>query len=304
MTIQQLKKRLYSPRTLPGGLPSGQILLIAAALLIAATAGYSLGGHQTEQRFLTLSNTLQNRTLSHQRVVHAATQAAQQHMDVLGQRLGQLQARLIRLDALGQRLTDLAGLQAGEFDFQQDPPLGGSEPLPEAHQDSGEFLVALAELDDRLENHTLQLSVMEDLLLERKHSDQMQPRGRPILSGWLSSPYGRRNDPFTGKPSFHYGVDLAGKKGSDVISVAAGIVTWAGEKRPYGKLVEIDHGNGYVTRYGHGERLLVKTGDTVTRGQVVAHMGSSGRSTGPHVHFEVWKDGKTVNPAKYLRTKG
>ena len=110
-----------------------------------------------------------------------------------------------------------------------------------------------------------------------------------------------RTDPFNGRREYHKGVDLAGKEGSDIIAVAAGIVTWSGDRYGYGNMVEINHGNGYITRYGHCKEVLVKAGDSVTKGQVIAHMGSTGRSTGPHVHFEVHKNGRVVNPLNYLR---
>jgi murein DD-endopeptidase MepM/ murein hydrolase activator NlpD len=136
--------------------------------------------------------------------------------------------------------------------------------------------------------------------MSRSLSERVTPSGRPVEEGWLSSRYGKRNDPFTGKQDFHKGLDFAGKKGSEVIAVGDGVVSWAGVKSGYGKLIEINHGNGYATRYGHNQSNLVKIGDTVKKGQQIALMGSTGRSTGPHVHFEVLHDGKAVNPSKFV----
>ncbi len=149
-----------------------------------------------------------------------------------------------------------------------------------------------------------QLAALENVILSRDLTQQIRPEGKPTKSGFISSYFGERQDPFTGHEAFHRGVDFAGAAGSEVVSVAAGVVTWAGARSGYGSLIEINHGNGYVTRYGHNQRVLVTVGQTVTRGQAVALMGSTGRSTGPHVHFEVLKNGRQINPASFLGTSG
>ena len=136
----------------------------------------------------------------------------------------------------------------------------------------------------------------------RKLNEEIQPEGRPVHQGFISSYFGQRQDPFTGEEAIHKGVDFAGNLGDEVVAVAAGVVTWAGVQPGYGKLVEISHGNGLVTRYAHNQRALVNVGDTVTRGEPIALMGSSGRSTGPHVHYEVRINGAPVNPMRYLRS--
>lgn len=164
-----------------------------------------------------------------------------------------------------------------------------------------EFNAALEQLAQQVNDRARQLNVLETMLMNRHLQAEAFPAGRPVLAGWLSSKFGKRTDPFTGKREHHKGVDFAGKAGSDIIAVAAGVVTWAGERSGYGKLVEISHGNGYVTRYGHNKELLVKVGDRVDKGHRLGLMGSTGRSTGPHVHFEVIRNGKVVDPTKYIR---
>jgi len=177
--------------------------------------------------------------------------------------------------------------------------VGGPGILGETYQ-APEIQSVLDKLASRIDRREQQLEVLDDLLLANKIKTDTFVAGRPIKRGWMSSRYGKRTDPFNGRLAWHAGVDFAGKEGSDVIAVASGVVTWASDRYGYGKLVEINHGNGYKTRYAHGAEIKVKVGDIVRKGDVVAAMGSSGRSTGPHVHFEVYKNGRTVDPAAYL----
>ncbi|MGI9296181.1 MAG: M23 family metallopeptidase, partial [Pseudomonadales bacterium] len=156
-------------------------------------------------------------------------------------------------------------------------------------------------LADQIELREQQLEIMENLLSKRKLRNEVFIAGRPILKGWMSSSYGYRTDPFKGHKAWHKGIDFAGKRGSDVVAVGSGVVTKAGKRRGYGQLVEISHPNGYTTRYAHNAEILVNPGDIVKQGQVISKMGSSGRSTGPHVHFEVLKGGKSVNPLAYIK---
>ena len=226
---------------------------------------------------------------------------AQADLDALALRLGQMQAQMLRLNALGERLVIQGNLDKDEFDFEAQPAVGG--PGSSAASESvsyPDFLTMLDELGAGINDREQKLSVLESLLMSRSLSERLIPSGKPVEDGWLSSKYGKRNDPFTGKQEFHKGLDFAGKKGSEVIVVGDGVVTWAGKRSGYGNLIEVSHGNGFVTRYGHNQKHLVEVGDTVRKGQQIALMGSSGRSTGPHVHFEVMRDGKTVNPARYI----
>ena len=158
----------------------------------------------------------------------------------------------------------------------------------------------LNRLADDIEDREQQLGVLEALLVDRKIQNDVFLAGRPVLKGWMSSRFGMRNDPITGRRAWHNGVDFAGKDGADVVTVAAGVVVYAGPRNGYGRMVEVNHGSGFSTRYGHHKDLLVKVGDIVNKGQVVGLMGSSGRSTGPHVHFEVFKNGRVVDPSSYI----
>ena len=226
---------------------------------------------------------------------------AQADIDALTLRLGQMQAQMLRLNALGGRLVGQSDLDKAEFDFNAVPAVGGPEDV--ANRQSvplADFLSMLDQLEAEMEDRDQKLSVLESLLMSRSLSERVMPSGRPVEDGWLSSRYGKRNDPFSGKQDFHKGLDFAGKKGSEVIAVGDGVVSWAGKKSGYGKLIEINHGNGYATRYGHNQSHMVKVGDTVKKGQQIALMGSTGRSTGPHVHFEVLRNGKKVNPSEFI----
>jgi murein DD-endopeptidase MepM/ murein hydrolase activator NlpD len=238
-----------------------------------------------------------------QRVLEATRHTVQQNLDALALRLGQMNAHVVRLDALGARLTQMAGLDDGEFDFSSPPSLGGpEEPLPDGDLLQARGVVAaLDSLSNQLSDRGRQLGVLEDLLLDRKLRDEVHPEGRPVTAGYISSNFGSRTDPFTGRRAFHKGIDFAGRAGADVVAVASGVVTWSGQRYGYGQLVEINHGNGYVTRYAHNANNLVAVGDTVKRGQVIARIGDTGRATGPNLHFEVLHNGQAVNPLTYIR---
>ena len=230
-----------------------------------------------------------------------ARRSAQADLDALTLRMGKMQAQMLRLNALGDRLVEQGSLDKEEFDFDAVPAVGGpagSEAVQSVPL--ADFLSMLDALGSEMQDREQKLSVLESLLMSRSLHERVMPSGKPVADGWLSSKYGKRNDPFTGKQDFHKGLDFAGKKGSEVITVGDGVVSWAGKRSGYGNLIEVNHGNGYSTRYGHNQKHLVKTGDKVKKGQQIALMGSTGRSTGPHVHFELLRNGKTVNPSKYI----
>ena len=228
---------------------------------------------------------------------------AQSRLTAMTRRLATLQTQVTRLDALGQHLTELAGLELGEFDFSGPPALGGpSLPL---QTDSGPSVLEINTQYDALEDYfagrEVQFEVLAGLLSSEQLRTESTPAGRPILSGWQSSSFGSRIDPISGKRAWHTGADFAGRKGSDILAVASGVVSWSGVKAGYGTMIEVSHGDGLSTRYAHNQENLVTLGDLVRRGDVIALMGSSGRSTGPHVHFEIFKHGRAVDPASYVR---
>ncbi len=231
-------------------------------------------------------------------------------LEALTIRMASLQARLIRLDALGERLTNAAGLDDGEFDFTQEPSVGGPEVLLGGglRVEEGSFLMPdfSQELEDlalQIENRQQQLELLDSIMIERENQSEFSVSGRPVSSGYISSGFGRRIDPFTGKLAWHQGVDFStGESGEDVFAVAAGVVTYAGNRQGLGMMVQIDHGNGFETLYAHDQQVLVKVGDVIKKGQVIALSGSTGRSSGPHVHFEVHKNGRVVDPAAYIHS--
>lgn len=223
------------------------------------------------------------------------------NLDALAINVARMNARMIRLDALGRRLTDMADIDDGEFDFDSEPAVGGpEEPLP--HASGGVDLVdAMAAFNAQLDDREAKLEVLASVLAHRNLSDRVYPQGRPVNSGWISSYFGKRTDPFTGKPASHLGVDFAGKHGDEIIAVADGVVSWSADRYGFGLLVEVKHGNGYATRYAHNSKNLVDVGDEVKKGQTLALMGETGRATGPNLHFEVLKDGRRVNPVNFIR---
>jgi murein DD-endopeptidase MepM/ murein hydrolase activator NlpD len=223
-------------------------------------------------------------------------------LDALALRMGRLQAEATRLNALGERLAKLGKLDDGEFNFREEPAMGGPEaPTAQAEIGKGELEQALAALEHRLAAQARQLDMMEGVLSNRNLDQILMPAGIPVRHGYSSSGFGNRTDPFSGRSEFHTGVDFNGPAGSDVLAVAGGVVAFAGVKDGYGNVVEIDHGNGYVTRYAHNQRNVVEVGRTVRGGDVVAKMGSTGRATGNHVHLEVFLNGRLVNPTEYVR---
>lgn len=215
--------------------------------------------------------------------------------------VGGLQADMLRLDALGQRLTAMAGLSRKEFNFERRPALGGPDTdAPGMVPVLPKVSVLLRRLRSQISLRSSQLSALENVILSRRLNHAIHPEGRPVRVGWISSPFGWRIDPFTGGPEFHEGMDFAAPRGTPIHAVAAGVVIWAGPNDGFGNMVQIDDGYGFATLYAHAEKILVHVGETVNRGDVIALVGSTGYSTGPHVHFEVLKYGHPINPAAFI----
>ncbi len=278
------------------------IALPAIALLVLA--GYYAATHRGESVLTRQAQNLRVQLEDQEQQIHESRRQTEEEISALGRRVGELRAHVIRLDALGSRLVQMAELDNGEFDFSQSPAVGGPEALITGLDFTAgikdEFNVELDALALQLSDREQQLRILEDLLLTRTLEEKVRPEGSPVVSGWISSYFGRRSDPFTGRLAHHRGVDFAGREGSDIVAVAAGVVTWSGDRYGYGLMVEINHGNGLLTRYGHNSINRVEKGGKVERGQVIAQMGSTGRATGPNLHFEVLRNGRAVDPVAFI----
>jgi murein DD-endopeptidase MepM/ murein hydrolase activator NlpD len=230
--------------------------------------------------------------------------STEQRMTGVMLKLADMQSQIQRLDALGSRLVEQAKLNPDEFSFNQLPSMGG--PLDSSQVEihvQDELLSKMTSMLEEIQNKAQELTVLESIMLSHHIKQESRLEGKPISTGWLSSYYGIRKDPFSGLPSMHKGLDFAGKEGEPVLATGAGIITWSGSRYGYGELVEIDHGDGLVTRYGHNKEVNVKIGDVVTKGQIIAEMGNTGRSTGAHVHYEVIRKGKQQDPLPYVYRK-
>jgi murein DD-endopeptidase MepM/ murein hydrolase activator NlpD len=225
------------------------------------------------------------------------------HLDALSGRVAQMQADVLRLNALGARLVQMASLNGDEFDFDNPAAVGGPEPTDSQSTSAAELTEEMDRLFSELRDRDRKLTLLEDLIMERDLQAESLPAGSPVRSGYVTSTFGFRKDPMNGRRSRHLGVDFAGKRGTDILAVADGLVVFTGVRNGYGNTLDIRHANGLVTRYAHNQKILVKEGDLVEKGQVVAKLGSSGRATGPHLHFEVLEDGEQVDPMKYVRPK-
>ncbi|MEW6331857.1 MAG: peptidoglycan DD-metalloendopeptidase family protein [Pseudomonadota bacterium] len=278
------------------------VVLVALPVLLGIVAWHA-------QDMLTAHNadsllSAQRRELAAQRTAVAeAKRNAEAHLNALAQRLGQMQAQMMRLNALGSRLTRMAGLDAREFNFAVEAAMGGPEKNAAA-SNPPELMSSLDHLAREIERQQERLSALENLLLDRKLSAAVTPSGWPVQGGWISSGFGVRADPFNGHQSYHEGVDIASNMGSPVLAMGDGVVSHSGEKSGYGLLVEVTHESGLITRYAHASAVLVRVGDRVQKGQPVAQVGTTGRSTGPHLHFEVVRNGTSVNPMRYLQQGG
>lgn len=233
-----------------------------------------------------------------ERALDATRREAQREVNALAARMAELQAEANRLNALGERLTRAAQLGDGEFNFDKPVGVGGAGPVRDMQ--ARELLDGMTGLGTQLKHSGGQLSVLESLLFNRELDKSSLPTGLPIQQSYITSNFGYRADPLGGGSQFHKGVDFEANTGDPVLTVADGVVTYSGVRSGYGNVIEVDHGNGYVTRYAHNSRLTRQVGDLVRRGEEVAKAGSTGRSTGAHVHFEVWDNGAVVNPKQFL----
>lgn len=221
------------------------------------------------------------------------------NLNALAVKVGELQARILRLDAFGERLAKAAGLKHDEFRFDEKPGQGGPA-LASRDLTVGEFNQMLGDISRVLDDRSDKLGVLDSFLMDDRLAAKTIPTTMPVEAGYYSSNYGYRIDPITGKSSFHTGVDIIASPGTPVMAAAGGVVTTVAYVQEYGNIVDVDHDNGLTSRYAHLSRSLVKVGDVVMKGQVIARVGSTGRTTGPHLHFEVREKGIPLNPNKFL----
>ncbi len=248
---------------------------------------------------------LHDQVAAQRKSVDGVETASRRDLDALALQLGSLQAQATRLNALGQRLTQIGKLDDGEFDFDQPPAMGGPEdPAAVPHALNFDLAGNIAALRERFSSEETQLGVLEKLLLDRKIDNALLPSGYPVATGYIGSGFGSRTDPINGFGEYHTGIDFDAPVGSSITAVADGVVTFDGERPGYGNVVEVDHGNGYMTRYAHNSKNVAHVGQRVHAGDVIAKVGATGRSTGPHCHFEVWLHGRAVNPWTYVNRAG
>jgi len=282
------------------------VLLLGIPVAAGTMMGLKIADGRWEVLFDNSIAEMQHQLIIQQEEVQAGRDQVDSSVAAMTLKLAQMRSRLVRLDALGEQLTQIASLEDGEFDFSIAPGLGGPDTnvireSARAMDVQEELATMFARLDNNLDSRESQLQVLQSMLSDNKLKSERTVAGRPIVKGWMYSEYGMRTDPFHGDKRWHGGVDFAGRMGSDIIAVASGVVTWSGQRSGYGKMIEINHSDGFVTRYGHNSENIAKLGAIVKKGELIAKMGSSGRSTGPHVHFEVFKNGRTVDPATYIR---
>jgi len=229
-------------------------------------------------------------------------------LDMMATKLGEMQARLLRLDTLGERLARSAGFKPQEFMFDQPPGRGGAAPsasgLIPRELSVGELGEKLDLLSRQVDDRTERLGIIESIVSFNFARKSFVPNGQPLAGGNFSSNFGWRIDPFTGRNAFHEGVDFFAESGTPILAAASGVVVAAEFHPQYGNMVEIEHGNDLLTRYAHASAVHVKVGDVVRRGQRIADVGSTGRSTGPHLHFEVRHRGLAQNPNRFLNPAG
>ena len=290
-------------------------LLLAVMVCLVAVIVFAVAWRhyiQTDARLAVTSLVMMKRDIELQTAEIAALETnVYRNLRASAVEIARLENQMARVNALGQRLTELSPWDISEFDFSSEPGLGG---IRDIDQDStrldevagnddleeGDVTSALRALSRALTDRSAQLEVIERVMLGEHREANRSLAGKPVLKSWVSSNFGMRTDPITGRRAWHNGIDIASREGAPVIAMAPGVVTFAGTKPGYGKVVDIDHGGGIKTRYAHQRELSVETGFFVRKGQQIGEVGSTGRSTGPHVHYEIHKNGRSIDPAQFI----
>ena len=281
-----------------------RVLTVSAVVSGAAGAGYWYGQASAPQLTVPTETVAELESMfeDERKALDEAKHESVAQLDAFTGRVGAMQAEIMRLNALGERLVEMADLDVEEFDFENAPPIGGPDDdiLATKETSLAELAGDLTDMLGLISDRERKLTQLEKAIMEKDLKKHATPSGWPVRSGYITSKFGYRNHPIYRRAKFHAGVDFAGKKGTPVLATADGVVAFSGWQSGYGRMVEIRHMDGLKTRYAHNQKNLVTEGDMVKKGQAIAELGSTGRSTGPHVHFEVRKNGKAVNPLKYV----
>jgi murein DD-endopeptidase MepM/ murein hydrolase activator NlpD len=305
MNIILISNNLAKARTWT--LTSTHLVLLAGTFLFAAVL-LAMGLNYLSLRYADKidSPSLRSLVLSVQQEEHQKTQSyLRDSLNAMAVRMGQMQAQLLRLDSVGERLAELSGIKPQEFLFKQSPGQGGMlSTLPSQDMTFVEFNNKIQELSRILDDRADKLGALDSVLMQDRLKKKMLPSIMPISTRWYSSGFGVRIDPFTGRSVFHEGVDFTAVTGTAIVAAAGGVVVYSDYHPEYGNMIDVDHGNDLVSRYAHASKRLVKLGQVVVRGQKIAEVGSTGRSTGPHLHFEVRHRGLPQNPSRFLKMPG
>lgn len=305
MNIILISNNLAKARTLT--LTSTHFVLLAGAFFLAAVL-LAMGLNYLSLRYADKidSPSLRSLVLSVQQEEHQKTQSyLRDSLNAMAIRMGQMQAQLLRLDSVGERLAELSGIKPQEFLFKQSPGQGGVlSTLPSQDMTFVEFNNKIQELSRLLDDRADKFGALDSVLMQDRLKKKMLPSIMPVSTRWYSSGFGVRIDPFTGRSVFHEGVDFTAATGTSIVAAAGGVVVYSDYHPEYGNMIDVDHGNDLVSRYAHASKRLVKLGQVVVRGQKIAEVGSTGRSTGPHLHFEVRHRGLPQNPSRFLKMPG
>ncbi|MBI4191625.1 MAG: M23 family metallopeptidase [Betaproteobacteria bacterium] len=305
MNIILVSGKLTRARTLT--LSSPHLVLGAAAVLLSVLV-LAFGLQYFMLRYASGLNSplLKTLILSVQQEHNEKMQSyLRENLNAMASKLGQMQAQLLRLDTLGERLARTAGFKPQEFMFDQAPARGGAaSTLPTYDLSFGDLGRQVELLIRQMDDRTEKLGILDSLMIIDSAKKKLLPSVLPVQGGWYSSNFGWRIDPFSGTRAFHEGVDFMAEVGTAAHAAAGGVVAYSDFHPQYGNMIEIDHGNGLITRYAHLSKRMVKMGDVVLSGGRIGDVGSTGRTTGPHLHFEVRQNGAPLNPARFLRLPG
>ncbi len=303
MHVIVVSNRLARARSLtltPAHLVAAGGIFCALVLLLAGTLFYISIRHASHFQLPAIQSLVRS---AHELELQKSETYLRENLNAMAVKVGQMQAQLMRLDALGDRLSTLAGFKPQEFRFSELPGRGGalSSSMPAQDLSLADFSQQLEALARRLDNRNDYLGILESQLFDARMRKKLIPTIPPVDGGWNASSFGWRIDPITGTQALHEGIDFMADSGTPIFAAAGGVVSFAESHPQYGQMVEIDHGNEFVSRYAHASRILVRQGDVVRRGRKIAEVGSTGRSTGPHLHFEVRYKGVAQNPNRFLQ---